>query len=95
MLIALESAVLAMRFITAPNMPTQIRIEEVIEAVINCTKFHLELNVYPLSNPMHFELKGHRRKRDACEAALLLGVCCCLCRKSWIRLLHFHVRLIF
>ncbi|GMH40118.1 hypothetical protein BSKO_08022 [Bryopsis sp. KO-2023] len=69
---AIESGILGMQLLTAPHMPSQIQIEEVIDSIISSAKFHLETNVFVFYSLVHREI--HRpTKADPEEGATPVG----------------------
>lgn len=48
-----DACLTAINIMTSPNMPKAVYIEDVIERVIQYTKFHLQNTLYPQYDPVY------------------------------------------
>ena len=50
---SIDAALVILHITTAPNVPTNVHLEESIEQLIAATKFHLDNNVYAAFDPVY------------------------------------------
>ena len=56
---SLDAGLVTLHIVTAPNMPTNVHVEESIDQLISHTKYQLENNIYPEFDPVYrAETKG-------------------------------------
>ena len=61
---SLDASLVILSIVTAPQMPSNVQLEESVEQIISHAKYHLENNIYPEFDPVY---RVEARGEDKCN----------------------------